>query len=212
MASPNNSATPLPWRVMTGMSAVRSTTVVGTTPQDPLSSIKSTRRSRRLRISSASFNGAASPGSISVDDSNGSPSSASSARTTAVRRYAHADGFAARMQQPARHFARCVQDEGVTAGRCRLDQPELPVVDARIGRRFGQIAAQQPEMVACIDLAYRADALHRRLVADVTAEGVARIRRIDDHPAVANDRDRLADQPQLRIIGMNGKNCATATQ
>ena len=73
-----------------------------------------------------------------------------------VRRYAHADSLALRMQQPSRHFARRLQYESVAAGRRRLDQPELPVVYARVSCRFAQIAAQQAEMVARIDLGVEA--------------------------------------------------------
>ncbi len=110
--------------------------------------------------------------------------------------------LAPRMHQPPRHFARSVQYERVAARRRRLDQPELLVVDARVGRRLGEIPAQQPEMVARIDLAYRADALHGRLVAGVACKRIAGVGRRHDYPAVANDRDRLAYQPQLRVVRM----------
>ncbi len=65
-------------------------------------------------------------------------------------------------------------------------------------RDFGEIAAHQGEMVVAIDLANVADPLQRRLVADVTAQGVAGVGRIDDHAAAAQDLDRLAYEALLR--------------
>src|SRR4029077_2346427 len=47
-----------------------------------------------------------------------------------------------------------------------------------------------------------ADAVQGFLVADVTSECVAGIRRIDDQPTIAGDFRRAADQSQLRIFGM----------
>ena len=122
-----------------------------------------------------------------------------------MRRNAHTDRFAARVQQATRHDPRRVQDEGIGAARSAFDQPKLPVVDACIHGCLGKVAAQQPEMVACIDLANCADAFHRRLVADPASECVAGVGREHDHPAAANDLDRLADQPRLRVVGMNGE-------
>ena len=52
-------------------------------------------------------------------------------------------------------------------------------------------------MMVPVGLPDRADALERRLVADVTAKGVAGIRRIDDHPAVAQALGRLANEALL---------------
>src|SRR5258706_3400813 len=80
--TPNAAVLPLPRLTTTGISPVRSTTVVISTPHDPPSSITSTSCSSRYRISSMSFNGNSSPGSISVELNSGSPISSSNARTT----------------------------------------------------------------------------------------------------------------------------------
>ena len=53
-----------------------------------------------------------------------------------------------------------------------------------------------------VGLANAPDAVERLLVADVAAERVAGIRRIDDQPALAQDLGGAADQSQLRILGM----------
>ena len=60
-------------------------------------------------------------------------------------------------------------------------------------------------MMARVDHAYRAYALHRRLVADMTTEGIAGVRRVHDYPAIADYFDGVAYQPRLRIDRMNGK-------
>jgi hypothetical protein len=57
--------------------------------------------------------------------------------------------------------------------------------------------------VAIIQLPYAADALDCILVAELAAQGIARIGRIDDDAAVADDIDSLPDQPLLRIVGMD---------
>src|SRR5438105_3712199 len=107
------------------------------------------------------------------------------------------------MQEPARHLTRRAQDESIAARRSVLEQTELAIVDARVYRGFGDIAAYQREMVARVDRADGTDALHRGLVADVTAQRVTRISRVNDHPPGAYNLDRLAYQSRLWIIGMN---------
>src|SRR5438477_12183966 len=123
----------------------------------------------------------------------------------AVRRDTHADRLTARMQEPARHLARRAQDESIAARRCVLEQTELAVVDARVYRGFGDIAAYQREMVTRVDRADGTDALHRGLVADMTAQRVTRISRVNDHSSGADNLDRLKYQPRLRISGMNAE-------
>ncbi len=58
-------------------------------------------------------------------------------------------------------------------------------------------------MMVLVGAANPLDALHRGLVADVAAERVTRIGRVNDDAAAVDDRDRLLDQPALRIVRMN---------
>ena len=87
-------------------------------------------------------------------------------------------------------------------GRVRAQQPILPVVDHRVLADVRQIAAHQGEMMIAIRLADVADALERRLVADVAAERIAGIRRIDDHAAAAQGLGRLTYEAALRRYRM----------
>src|SRR5690606_14226867 len=59
------------------------------------------------------------------------------------------------------------------------------------------------EMMVLVRLTDPRDALHRRLVADVAAQRIAGIGRVNDYSTVADDRDRLPDQPRLRIFRMD---------
>ena len=52
------------------------------------------------------------------------------------------------------------------------------------------------------------DSLNRFLVADMTTERVGGIRRIHDHPALADDLCRLVNQTALRIVRMDAKELA----
>jgi hypothetical protein len=77
------------------------------------------------------------------------------------------------MHEALRHFASRLENERVASGRRRLEHPELAVVDARVLRDLGEIAAHEREVVVLVDLPDCADTLHRRLVTDVAAERVA---------------------------------------
>ncbi len=172
--------------------------------QGPASITRSSWCSRCWRISAGSFSATPCAGRISVEESSGSPSACSSARTTAC------PGMRTPMvwrgvQQPARHLARGAQDEGVVARRVGADQSVLQVVHLGELPHFGEVTAYEREMVALVHVADASDALHRRLVADVAAERVARVRGVRDHAARADDVHRLADEPRLRVLRMHRK-------
>ena len=57
-------------------------------------------------------------------------------------------------------------------------------------------------MVMAVGVANAPDAIERVLVADVAAEGVTGIRRVNDEATVTHDLGGAPDQPQLRIVGM----------
>jgi hypothetical protein len=59
-------------------------------------------------------------------------------------------------------------------------------------------------MVA-IDLAYAANTLQRRLIANVAADGIARIGGVYHYAASIDDLRRTPQQPQLRMGGMDFK-------
>ena len=60
-------------------------------------------------------------------------------------------------------------------------------------------------MVAQVQLADGQDALHRPLVAQMAAQRVTGIRRVGDDAALLDDFHRFADQPRLRVFGVNVK-------
>ena len=118
-------------------------------------------------------------------------------------RHADADGPPLRVLQALGRLARGRQQEGEGPGGVRLQQPELPGVQQGIAADFGQIPADQREVVVLVGVADAADALQRVLVAHVAAQRVARIRGIGDHPALPDDVHGLADQPRLGVLGVN---------
>jgi len=78
-----------------------------------------------------------------------------------VRRHAHADGLAPGVLQPARHFARRAQDEGIAARRRQLEHAELRVADDGVGRDLRQVAAHEREVVLVVHAAHAPQALLR---------------------------------------------------
>jgi hypothetical protein len=70
---------------------------------------------------------------------------------------------------------------------------------------FGQIAAHQGEMVTLVHPANIADTLHRILVAEMAAQGVAGIGGVHHHAAISDDIHSLADQARLGVVRVNGK-------
>src|ERR1700722_11273536 len=95
------------------------------------------------------------------------------------------DGAAAFVFQSARRLARRFQEKSVRSGCMTAQQPVLPVLDDRVLADVGEVAAYQGEMVMAVGLADAADPLERGLVANVAAERVARVRRVDDDAARA---------------------------
>ena len=195
---------PAPRRTMTGGSTARSTTVVGSAVHAPGVDDEVEPRAQRRRGSPRHRSAArCSPGSISVDDRMGSPSSCSSAcatawsgtRTPTVLRF----GCCSR-----RGTSRVAGSRKVYApGRALPDDPELPVVELREMADLGQVAQHERQEVRFVDAANLANAPRRRRVADVAAERVAGIGGIGDDPAVPQDRRRLPDEARLRIGGMH---------
>jgi len=120
-----------------------------------------------------------------------------------VFRHAQADGALLRMQQQARHFAGGVENKGVRPRRVSLEQAEGAGVDLGEQAQLGQVAADQREVVLVVQLTQASDTLDRVFVADLTTDGVGRIRWIDHHATGANDLHGLFDQAWLRVFRMN---------
>ena len=110
---------------------------------------------------------------------------------------------AARMQQSFRHFARGLQDERIASGCRRFQQAEVRVIELRVLRNLSQIAAHERQVVPFVHPTDGTHALHRGLVADVTTERIARIRRVNDDAPAANDLGSFADQSGLGILRMD---------
>jgi hypothetical protein len=60
-------------------------------------------------------------------------------------------------------------------------------------------------MMARVNLADDTHALHCRLVADMAAERITRVRGVNDDATAAQNFRRLPDKTRLRIIGMDGE-------
>ena len=86
-----------------------------------------------------------------------------------------------------------------------VEQAVLRVVDLRVRGNFRQVAAQQRQVMPFVHPAHEADALNRGLVADMAAQRVAGIGRIDHDAALADDLAGLPDEPRLRIARMHGE-------
>ncbi len=119
-----------------------------------------------------------------------------------VVRNANADRAPLRVLQAARSLPGSGQEKGKGAGSCRLEQPKLPVLDARIATNLGQIGAYQGVVVVTVGVSKPANALQGRGIANMTAQRIAAVRRIGDQPAIAQDLRRLADQPRLRVLSV----------
>jgi intracellular septation protein len=77
-------------------------------------------------------------------------------------------------------------------------QSILPIVDHGVFADIRKIAAHQREVMVAVRLANLADALEGSLIANMTAERVTRIRRINDHRAATQRFHRLAYKAALR--------------
>ena len=80
----------------------------------------------------------------------------------------------------------------------RAQQPVLPIVEHGVLADLGKVPAHQSEMVVPVGLPDIADALQRRLVADMAAERIAGIGGVDDHSSAAQNLDGLAHEAPLR--------------
>lgn len=113
-------------------------------------------------------------------------------------RNAQSDRAAPFVLQAPRRFPGSLEKESVWSGRMGAQQPVLPVLQKRVLAHFREIPAHESEMMMPIGLADGADALERRLIANVTAERVTRIGWIDDHPAISQALGSLANEALLR--------------
>ncbi len=124
-------------------SLARSTTVVGTAGHGPASITRSIRVSRRSRISFGSLSGASAPGRIRVVDRIGSPSSASSARTTGCSGTRMPTVWRFGLLQAPRHLARGRQDERERSRDALPDDAELPVGEAHVAAGVHEVATDE---------------------------------------------------------------------
>jgi hypothetical protein len=154
-------------------------------------------------MSSASCNGSSSPGSSSVAEISGWPSTSSSPRADGMIGHADADRLARRMRQPPRHFPRRLEDEGVRARRDVADQPVLGVVDLGVVGDLRQVAAQQRQVMALVDAADPPHAVDRGLVVEMAHQRVAGVGRERADAAMIDHLRGLPQQPQLRIDRVN---------
>jgi intracellular septation protein len=84
----------------------------------------------------------------------------------------------------------------------RAQQAILRIVDDGILADIGKVTAYQCEVMITVGLTDLTDTFQGRLVADMTAEGVAGIRGINHHTAGTQHFDRLSDEAPLRRYRM----------
>ena len=101
------------------------------------------------------------------------------------------------------HLPGCRQEESIRSGRHRLDEPVGPVVYPRIGADLGQVAANQCEIVLLVCAANSVNSINRSLVANVTAECVARIGWVGDQSATLDYLHDLPHTARLWVGRMN---------
>ena len=75
---------------------------------------------------------------------------------------------------------------------------------AREAPDVGQVAQHQRQVMRVVDAANLPDAPGGLGVAELAAQRIARIGRIGDDAAVAQDRRRLPDQARLRVRRVDG--------
>lgn len=105
-----------------------------------------------------------------------------------------ADRLAFRILQAARHVRRRPEDHRVGSRRMRLQYAVGPVLDARVGRDFGEIAANQRKVVFPACLANARDLFCRVAIAECAPKSVARVGRIHCQGAFPEPVGRLFDE------------------
>ena len=208
-ARPSRAGSPAPSRTTTGGSTARSTTVVGVGGHAPASM---TSRAA-FPAPRGWFPGRPAPrrlpGRISVDDRIGSPSSASSACTTAwsgtrtptVLRLGCCNrrgNLPRRRQQEREADPACPWR---TIRNCQLSsRAKWPIADRSRSTSVRWCASRRP----------RIGRIRRAVdrVADRATQRIARVRRVGDDAAVAQDRRRLADRRGCGLTGWIWKYCA----
>ena len=110
------------------------------------------------------------------------------------------------MLQAPRRLARGLEQKSIRSRRMCAQQSILPVVDQGVLADVRKIPAYQREVMIAVRLPNLADALERGLIADMTAERITRIGRINDHRAAPQRFHGLAyiaalrsDRMQLQI-------------
>src|ERR1700691_3322608 len=117
-----------------------------------------------------------------------------------------ANRTAAFVFQAPRRLARGLEQKCIRARCMCAQQSILPVVDQGVFADVREVTAHQREVMVAVRLANFTDALERRLIADMTDERIARIRRIDNDRAAPQRFHGLAyiaalrrDRMQLQI-------------
>src|SRR4051794_16637580 len=203
-------------------------TVVGSAGVSPASMTRSTAWSSSSLTSQPRVRGSVSPGRISVLESNGSPSSSSSACTTVwsgirtptvrlrgCRSRRGTSGMAGGgkgggprggrrgVQEPTRHLRHGGEDEGVGPRRDRPDGTEGRVVDLDQLSQLAEVLADQGEVVPVVQAADAQDPVAALAVPGPTAQGIARVGRVGDQRVVAQCVDDLLKQALLGVVGMD---------
>src|ERR1700722_10425668 len=87
--------------------------------------------------------------------------------------------------QAPRRLARGLEQKRIRSRCMCAQQSILPIVDQGVFADVRKVTAHQRKVMIAVRLANLTDALECRLIADMTAERIERISRINDHPAAS---------------------------
>src|SRR5579884_2151214 len=106
------------------------------------------------------------------------------------------------MLQAARRLARRMQQKCIRPWQARFQNTKLPGIDLGEMSNFGQRAADERVVVMPVSLADAPHPLLGVLVTQMPSERVTGIRGIGDEAPTPHDLRRTADEPYLRVDGM----------
>ena len=122
-----------------------------------------------------------------------------------VVRDANADGPFLGVRQPPRDLLGRRENERVWTGSCRLDGTECGVVQLDEVAELGKIRAHEGEVVPVVQTPEPADALTCAQVAQLAAQGIARVGWVGDERVIPQQGHDLGDAVWLRILRVDVK-------
>lgn len=107
------------------------------------------------------------------------------------------------MHQQPRYLAGGIENEGIRPRNVRFEQAERRRIDLGEQPHLRQVAAQQREVVLLVQLAQAPNPLDGVFIANLAAQRVGRVGRVNHHATLADDLDGLFYQARLWVLRMN---------